>query len=61
MFDIISKAKIKIILVTADKLDNISLTKYRKQYDNLMIVINKSFHDRFIILDQNIVYHLGAY
>ena len=60
MLDIISKAKVEVTLVTADKLDNIDLIKYRKQYDNLKVTINTSFHDRFIILDKSIVYHLGA-
>ncbi|HPF83405.1 MAG TPA: hypothetical protein PLV83_04505 [Bacilli bacterium] len=60
MLDIISKAKVRVILITADKLDNIDLIKYRKQYNNLSIIINKSFHDRFIIIDKKILYHLGA-
>ena len=60
MLDIISKCKNKVILITADKLDNIDFTKYNKQYSNLEVIINKSFHDRFIILDKKILYHLGA-
>lgn len=60
MLDIISKAKVKVILITANKLNNIDLVKYNKQYNNLNVIINNSFHDRFIILDRNTLYHLGA-
>lgn len=60
MLDIISKCNNKVILITADKLNNIDLTKYSKQYSNLKVIINKSFHDRFIILDKEILYHLGG-
>ena len=37
MLDIISKAKVNVTLITADKLDNIDLFKYQKQYNNLII------------------------
>lgn len=60
MLDIISKCNNNVILITADKLVNIDLLKYNKQYKNLQVIINKSFHDRFIILDRNILYHLGS-
>ena len=60
MLDIISKCKTKVLLITADKLDNLDLLKYRKQYNNLQVIINKSFHDRFIIIDRNVLYNLGS-
>ena len=60
MLDVISKCKIEVTLITADKLDNLDLVKYKKQYNNLNIIINKSYHDRFIIIDNKILYHLGA-
>ena len=60
MLDIICKAKVNVVLITGDKLDNIDLLKYRKQYNNLKIVINKLFHDRFIIIDKKSLYHLGS-
>ena len=34
--------------------------KYKEQYDNVILVVNNSFHDRFIILDKKILYHCGA-
>lgn len=60
MVDIISKCNNKILLVTADKLNNIDLIKYRKQYNNLTVCITKNFHDRFIIIDRHVLYHLGS-
>ena len=60
MLDVISKSKVEVTLITGDKLDNLDLVKYRKQYNNLNIIINGSFHDRFIIIDNVILYHLGS-
>lgn len=34
--------------------------KYNKQYNNLQIKTTKRFHDRFMIIDDNEVYHIGA-
>lgn len=60
MLDIISKCKVNVMLITANKLDNLDFIKYRKQYDNLRVIINNSFHDRFIILDEKNIFHMGA-
>ena len=35
-------------------------SKYQKQYNNLEVIYNNSFHDRILILDQNAVYHCGT-
>lgn len=34
--------------------------KYNKQYHNLTVIYNHTFHDRYFILDSNILYHCGA-
>jgi len=60
MLDIISKCKTKVLLVTANKLNDIDFLKYEKQYNNLNIKINNKFHDRFIVIDKCILYHLGS-
>src|SRR5574344_403003 len=60
MLDIISKAKVKVTLITANKLDNLDLVKYNKQYSNLNVIIDNRFHDRFIVLDKELFYHLGS-
>ena len=36
------------------------IDKYKSQYNNLDIHINDKIHDRFIIIDDNILYHCGA-
>lgn len=33
---------------------------FNRQYPNLTIQYNSSFHDRFLILDHSIAYHIGA-
>ena len=34
--------------------------KYKKQYDNITLKTFKNAHDRFLILDSEEVYHIGA-
>ena len=34
--------------------------KYNKQYKNIKLKETKSFHDRFLIIDNNEIYHIGA-
>ncbi len=61
MLDIISKIDKDVILICTNKiLKKIDLSKYNKQYSNLKVVYNNSFHDRYFILDNNILYHCGA-
>ena len=59
IFDILSKTNRKVTLVT-NKYNNIDYEKYKEQYNNVTLVVNNSFHDRFIILDKSILYHFGA-
>ena len=41
-------------------MDNSLINKYQSQYNNLIININDKMHDRFIIIDDIILYHCGA-
>ena len=59
ILDILSKTNRKVTLVT-NKYNNIDYEKYKEQYDNVILVVNNSFHDRFIILDKKDLYHSGA-
>ena len=59
ILDILSKTNRKVTLVT-NKYNNIDYEKYKEQYDNVTLVVNNSFHDRFIILDKKVLYHFGA-
>lgn len=54
--------KIKIIIYTQSisKQLELDVQKYNKQYNNLQVKITKKFHDRFMILDNKEVYHIGA-
>lgn len=60
--DIIKNTNVKTFLITKRKtnLKTIDINKYNKQYHNLKIIYNETFHDRYIIIDNNIVYHCGA-
>ncbi len=59
LFDIIKDINIKIKIYT-ENIDNISKEKYEKQYNNLEIINTNIFHDRFIIIDNRVLYHSGA-
>lgn len=59
LFDLIKVVKTKIKIYSKN-IDQESLKKYQKQYQNIEIVNNDKFHDRFIIIDQKILYHCGA-
>ena len=59
ILDILSKTNRKVVLVT-NKYNNIDYEKYKEQYNNVALVVNNSFHDRFIILDKKTLYHSGA-
>ena len=59
VLDLISKIGVNVIVIS--KNINIELIdKYQKQYNNLTIKNNDSIHDRFIIMDKKIGYHLGS-
>ena len=45
---------------TFTKALKLDLEKYNKQYKNISIKTNKKFHDRFLIIDNKEVYHIGA-
>lgn len=59
VLDMISKIKVKVILITKLKnnLKQIDIDKFNQQYHNLEIIYNDTFHDRYFILDDSIVYH----
>ena len=62
--DIISNLNnIKVTIIT-DKstcyIKQIDIDKYSKEFSNLSVVYNKTFHDRFFIIDKKDIYHCGA-
>lgn len=61
LLEIISKIDKEVTLITSKKLlKDIDINKYNKQYQNLKVIKNNDFHDRFIILDKEIIYHIGS-
>lgn len=60
--DMISKIKVKVILIVKSNslLNELDIKKYNKQYNNLTVIYNDAFHDRYIIIDDCKVFHLGA-
>ena len=59
LLDILSKTNKQITIYTKN-IDNNLINKYNSQYHNVKVLINNSFHDRFIIIDNKILYHCGA-
>ena len=62
ILDIIKRLNIKVTIIT--KKDNLltkqDITRYNKQYYNLTVKYDSTFHDRYFILDNATVYHCGA-
>ncbi|WP_314549638.1 ORF6N domain-containing protein [uncultured Gemella sp.] len=55
-----SNVKVKIYTAGKGNLTTKDIEKFNEQYTNLTVKTNKNFHDRFLILDSNEVYHIGA-
>jgi len=59
ILDVISLLNIKVTVITSEY-NKYDVDKYNEQYGNIEILYNKKFHDRFIILDYETLYHCGA-
>ncbi|MBP6289612.1 MAG: virulence RhuM family protein [Aliarcobacter sp.] len=53
-------ATILLISHTVSKQLKLDIEKYNKQYKPLKIVADRTYHDRYIIIDSNKVYSIGA-
>lgn len=62
VLDMIKNLKCNVILITKEKalLKSLDIKKYNSQYTNLQVVYSNDFHDRYFIIDKNMVYHCGA-
>ena len=62
LLDIIKRLGVEVTIIT--KKDNLltkqDIEKYNKQYHNLKVIFNNSFHDRYFLIDNEIVYHCGT-
>ena len=59
--DMIRNIDCKVILITGkkSKLTKLDIEKYNKDYNNLIIYYDDTFHDRYFVIDNNKVYHSG--
>ena len=62
ILDIIKRLNIKVSIITKTNglLTKQDITKYNMQYHNLKIIYDETFHDRYFILDNHLVYHCGT-
>ena len=56
------KVDVKVILCTSsnNRLTELDVEKFNEEYPSLKIVKTKEFHDRFMMIDRKILYHIGA-
>ncbi len=62
LLDLIKNLNCNIILITRnnDRLSSKEIDKYNKQYNNLKVLRDNSFHDRFYIIDRTDFYLSGT-
>ena len=62
ILDIISRLNVNVIIITKKNnlLKKIDIDKYNSQYNNLKVIFNDDFHDRYFILDRKVLYHCGT-
>lgn len=56
------KKDIEVVILTSNKsnIENLDIQKFNKEYPTLKIAKTNKFHDRFIVIDNKEMYHLGA-
>lgn len=56
------KNNVETIILTSDKsnIQQIDIQKFNKEYPILKVAKTNKFHDRFIVIDNKEMYHLGA-
>ncbi len=61
MLDMIKNLTCKVILITGSntKITKLDINKYNETYNNLKIIYNDTYHDRYFIIDSNRIYHSG--
>ena len=53
---------VEVVVLTSEKsnIDTLDIKKFNKEYPVLKVAKSNKFHDRFIIIDNSQMYHLGA-
>ncbi len=56
------KNNVEVVILTSDKsnIENLDIKKFNKEYPILKVAKTNKFHDRFIVIDNKEMYHLGA-
>src|SRR5699024_7997690 len=56
------KKHVEVVILTSNKsnIQNIDIQKFNKEYPILKVSKTNKFHDRFIVIDNREMYHLGA-
>lgn len=54
--------EVEVVILTSNKsnIQNLDVQKFNKEYPMLKVAKTNKFHDRFIIIDNKELYHLGA-
>lgn len=64
IFKMLTKKKnnVEVIILTSNKsnIQNIDIQKFNKEYPILKVAKTNKFHDRFIVIDNKEMYHIGA-
>ena len=62
ILDITKRLNISVIIITRKNnlLTRQDIERYNKQYNNLKVVYDNTFHDRYFIIDNEIIYHCGS-
>ena len=59
LLDLLKEIGLKIIIISSN-IDEVLKKKYEKQYSNVSFVYSDSFHDRFIIIDEKVLFSCGS-
>lgn len=56
------KNSVEVVILTSNKsnIENLDIKKFNKEYPILKVAKTNKFHDRFIVIDNKEMYHLGA-
>ncbi len=62
LLDIIKRLDFDVVVISKNNklLTKQDIDKYNLQYNNLKVIFDESFHDRYFILDDEIIYHCGS-
>ena len=64
VFKMLTKKKnnVEVVIFTSNhsNIQNIDIQKFNKEYPTLKVAKTNKFHDRFIVLDNTEMYHVGA-